>query len=867
MKSRKVRLLVFLLCLALINSLCMTDLLITSALGAGVSMRVSTSSTGTEGNGASYDVSISPDGRYVAFESTASNLVDGDTNAISDVFVKDTQTNQTTRLSTSSTGTEGNSGSYDMSISSNGRYVAFESNATNLVDGDTNAKEDVFVKDTQANQTTRLSTSSTGTEGNDDCYDPSMSANGRYVAFESNATNLVGGDTNAVRDVFVKDIQTNQTTRISTSSTGTEGNSGSYDMSISSNGRYVAFESDASNLVDGDTNAKSDIFIKDTQTNQTTRVSTSSAGTEGNNDSADPSISSSGRYVAFQSTAANLVDGDTNAKEDVFIKDTQTNQTTRISTSSAGTEGNNDSYDMSISSNGRYVAFESNATNLVDGDTNAKEDIFVKDTQTNQTTRLSTSSTGTEGNDNSYDPDISSSGRYVAFESLASNLVDGDTNAASDSFLAGNDLYKAGSSTWYFAEGYTGSGFEEWLTLQNPNSSIATATITYMYRGGAAPTTRNITIPGNSRETVDVNGDVGSGKEVSIKVDSNQPLVAERPMYFNYQNKWQGGHNTIGTTSPSSTWYFAEGYTGSGFEEWLTLQNPNSSAATATITYMYRGGAAPTTKNITIAANSRETIDVNGDVGSNKEVSIKVDSNQPLVAERPIYFNYQNQVNGGHNTIGATETTSSWYFAEGYTGSGFENWLTLQNPNSSAATATITYMYRGGAAPTTRDITIAANSRETVDVNADVGSNKEVSIKVDSNRSIVAERPMYFDYQNKWGGGDNTVGVTNLVNQWFFAEGYTGSGFEEWLTLQNPNSSAATATITYMFRGGAASTTRDITIAANSRETVDVNADVGSGKEVSIKVDSNLSIVAERPMYFNYQNKWQGGHNTIGYGP
>lgn len=148
-------------------------------------------------------------------------------------------------------------------------------------------------------------------------------------------------------------------------------------------------------------------------------------------------------------------------------------------------------------------------------------------------------------NNDSYDPSISFDGRYVAFDSDATDLVLGDTNATRDVFVAENDLVQ-GSTTWYFSEGYTGSGFEEWLTLQNPNAVDATATITYYFRGGEAPVTRTMTIPANSRETVNVNSDVGDNKEVSIGTVSTQPIIAERPIYFNYQNKWQGGHNTIG---------------------------------------------------------------------------------------------------------------------------------------------------------------------------------------------------------------------------------------------------------------------------------------------------------------------------------
>jgi len=430
------------------------------------------------------------------------------------------------------------------------------------------------------------------------------------------------------------------------------------------------------------------------------------------------------------------------------------------------------------------------------------------------------------------------------------------TSALAETYSGGHDTSGASSpsTTWYFAEGYTGEGFNEWLCLQNPNFAAANVTVTCMFREGGMRT-YDMAIAANARETVSVNSLVGPGKEVSLKVESDQAVVAERPMYFNYKNKWKGGHDTIGATSPSTTWYFAEGYTGSGFEEWLTLQNPNETDATATITYMYRGGGTRTTTK-TIPANSRETIEVNGDAGANKEVATKVESSRPIVAERPVYFDYQstssqNRCRGGHNTVGATSPSTTSYFAEGYTGSGFEEWLTLQNPNETDATATITYMYRGGGTKTTTKA-VPANSRETVYVNHETGTNKEVSVKVESSQPLVTERPVYFAIDESCDGGHNTLGVTSANNQWYFAEGYTGEGFKEWLALQNPNGTDATVTITYMYRGGGTKTTTRV-IPANSRETIDVNADAGTNKEMAIMVASTQPIVAERPEYFSYQ--------------
>ncbi|MCA9896608.1 MAG: PD40 domain-containing protein [Anaerolineales bacterium] len=414
--------------------------IVVRSLSDGTTTRVSVASDGTEGNAFSWGSSISADGRYVAFSSDASNLVSGDTNGTRDIFVYDRQTSQTTRVSIASDGTEGNADSdYYLSNSADGRYVAFQSDASNLVSGDTNLATDVFVHDQQTGQTTRVSVASDGTEGNADTSGFTIiSADGRYVAFQSDASNLVSGDTNLATDIFVHDRQTGQTTRVSVASDGSEGNDVSYKPTISADGRYVAFQSYASNLVSGDTNGTGDDFVHDRQTGQTTRVSVSSDGTEGNGVSSHPAISANGRYVTFYSNASNLVSGDTNGTGDIFVHDRQTGQTTRVSVASDGTQGNNSACcSPAITEDGRYVAFQSGASNLVISDTNSWSDVFVHDQQTGQTTRVSVASDGSEGNNYSslFDPAITADGRYVTYHSEASNLVSGDTNGAGDIFV------------------------------------------------------------------------------------------------------------------------------------------------------------------------------------------------------------------------------------------------------------------------------------------------------------------------------------------------------------------------------------------------------------------------------------------------
>ena len=389
---------------------------------------VSVSSTGEQGDGMEPDISAG--GRYVAFTAISPNLVPGDTNYQFDVLVHDRQTGATERVSVSSTGEEGNGWSYLASISADGRYVAFGSWASNLVPEDTNGTSDIFVHDRETGETERVSVSSAGQDADGASSAPAISADGRYVAFHSDAANLVPGDTNGVMDIFVHDRETGETERVSVSSAGQEADGASSGPAISADGRYVAFHSDAANLVPGDTNDVTDIFVHDMETGETERVSVSSAGQEADGASSGPAISADGRYVAFGSWASGLVPGDTNGSADIFVHDRDTGETERVSVSSTGQEGNGDSTGPYggwpvVSADGRYVAFWSEASNLVAGDTNGSRDIFLHDRAAGMTERVSVSSTGQEGNGHSTAPAISADGRYVAFESAASGLVPG----------------------------------------------------------------------------------------------------------------------------------------------------------------------------------------------------------------------------------------------------------------------------------------------------------------------------------------------------------------------------------------------------------------------------------------------------------
>lgn len=429
--------------------------------------RVSLSSDGVQSNDYSYFPSVSGDGRYIAFGSSATNLVAGDTNGAPDVFVHDLQTGLTELVSVASDGTQGDGESNYPSISSDGRFVAFMSRAGNLVPGDTNSCwwpggdtscADVFVHDRQTGLTQRVSVASDGTQGNRGSSDPSISGDGRYVAFSSRADTLVEGDTHLCdpgplsaqqencSDVFVHDRQTGITRRVSVSSDGLQsnGHSAYYDKaSISGDGRYVAFTSYATNLVEGGTQACGpfpeprasihdcpQVFVHDLQAGLTQLISVSNDGVQGDDASGNPSISADGRFVAFDSSASNLVVGATGG---VFVHDHQTGLTELVSVSSTGVQATGAW--PAISSDGRFVSFTSSADNLVEADTNDFQDVFLHDRQSGITEQVSVSSQELPADDHSYESAISADGRSIAFRSLASNLVPADTNQIDDVFV------------------------------------------------------------------------------------------------------------------------------------------------------------------------------------------------------------------------------------------------------------------------------------------------------------------------------------------------------------------------------------------------------------------------------------------------
>ena len=395
---------------------------------------------GTEGKSESHNAAVSADGRYVAF--AANDDFGSDGNTWFDVYVRDVVAHDTILVSRKVSGDgAGNEQSDRPTISYDGRFVAFDSVASDLTGPndpggiDTNGFKDIYLRDMAAGTTIRVSLSSANAQTDKSSGDAEISGNGGHVAFKSFATGLVEHDHNAEADIFVRDVKSGTTERISVGDQGQEANGESQYPSISGDGRYVAFESHANNLVPDDTNGVTDIFLRDRLLGTTVMVTDVNGGADGLSTGA--SISGDGRHVAFASVATNLVANDGNAKTDVFVRDMESGMFTRISENVDGKDASGLSSQPSIVADGSKVAFESDAADLVQpgADTNGSTDVFVRDVTTGKTTLESVSDQGTQGNHVSVAPKIAADGKHVAFDSLASDLVPNDSNMEHDVFL------------------------------------------------------------------------------------------------------------------------------------------------------------------------------------------------------------------------------------------------------------------------------------------------------------------------------------------------------------------------------------------------------------------------------------------------
>jgi hypothetical protein len=419
----------------------------------------------------------------------------------------------------------------------------------------------------------------------------------------------------------------------------------------------------------------------------------------------------------------------------------------------------------------------------------------------------------------------------------------------------------------YFAEGFTGnaaSPFDEWITLFNNSSSEAKVKLRYAKSDGSWVDQGPITVPPTSRGTVNVTAFLGPGVEHSTYVFSdNLSLYSERPMYFNYLGTRSGGHDGVGASMLSRTFYFAEGFTGPGFDTYFTVFNPNWWPVNVQFTYFLPGGGTKV-HNAVVGARSRQTFNARDVVGSS-EFSTRVVAGSGLIhVEQPIYFDYGG-IRGGSVNSGQTELSPTANFAEGFTGSGFDEYLTVGNPNPSAVQIRIVFMRETGGPVVVTD-TMPPNSRRTYKANDYLPAGTAHGTRIEASKPIMAARPMYFSYGPGWKGGD--VGVGFSASQWaLFAEGFANSARSHpYITIANPNPVAANVQVLFLFPPPDFPMLQNVTVPANGRATVNVLS-LFDNKEFSVFVlspDPTKPVLVERPQYFNYRG-WDGGSVSAGY--
>ncbi|GAC1388947.1 MAG: hypothetical protein NVS4B11_04490 [Ktedonobacteraceae bacterium] len=463
------------------------------------------------------------------------------------------------------------------------------------------------------------------------------------------------------------------------------------------------------------------------------------------------------------------------------------------------------------------------------------------------------------------------------------------------------------SKTWYFAEGRVGAGFNQYLTLGNPDPQHdCTVNVVYNYvsdTGTPGSKTLTVTVPHASRVTQSVNHDLNiqptqtPAASLSTSVNVTGPatcsgIVAERPMYFNYHGN-TAGSDVLGATKLGQNFSFADVPTGGGYTSFLTILNPGTTAATVTATY-YANGQQVGTHTTTVSAGARGTIFPTG-TGLPQHVAAIVTSTQPVMVERPSYFSNINggnagTVSGAASVVGSPTLANDWLFAEGYTGTNFQENLVISNLDTTAkATANVSIKLEF-ANGTIKTATLPVNtlSQATFNVNATAGPNQAVSAEITSTGAkIIVQREMFFRDNLDNGtavGGSDVIGQVGPASKssYSFAEGYTNAGYGEWLTLQNPTATAETISVT-LVNGDGHSYTQSFPVGPNTRATVSISQMVAQhllvpgdgtpGYEVSMTVQTLNNggvFVAERPMYFNTYLSHslyptQGGTDVIGY--
>ena len=817
--------------------------------------RVSVASDGTQANDESFTAVMSLDGRFVAFQSAATNLVPDDTNAAWDVFVHDRATGRTERVSVSSTGAQSPNGGGSPAISGDGRYVAFVSGSNALVPGDMaclgTGCSNIYLRDRLAGQTTRVSVTQDGMPPNGSSHSPTLSADGRVVAFVSSASNLTALDLNGPRpDVFERDLLLGSTINVTGMAPPlplappiVAPAFGAWGPSLSADGRFLAFASDAGELVAGDTNANCqieyigtgncvDVFVYDRVRSTTVLASVNSEGVQIVHGGYAPSLSGDGRIVAFLSPTADpdaatgpqcIVKG----ASAVLARDLQNGTTAVISTSGANCTSSR--AHPSVSADGRFVSFTRRLPlekdqSLVTSRLNGLE-------RRSNLSGLNGEPNGGAGYLGSSASGLSGDGRFALFTSSASNLVAGDTNqcvegadpgTCSDIFV--RDMFDDDGDTMT----------NDWETFFGLNPASA--------------------------------ADAGLDSDGDGQTNAQEFAAGTHPAGLGFYTR-----------------YFAEGAATDFFDTRIAVANPHPTATASVLLRFVKPDGSFITRLVAIPPERTYQLltDTLPELAGSA-FSTAVETDVQVVADRLMWWGPTGAY-GTHAERSLAGLSNTWYFAEGATHSGFDLFFLVLNPNATPSSIRVRYLLPNGST-LERAYTVPARSRFNIWVDEELFggvaalANTDVAtvFQVENGVPVMVERAMYLTTPGgpMFGAGHASAGSTTTEHRWFFGEGATGPYFDEYLLLVNPSASSATVRVNYLLESGA-SYSKTYVVGPRSRFTIWVDDETipGQGKvladvALSIRVDllNGDGVVAERSMWWPGPTSatWHEAHNVLG---
>jgi hypothetical protein len=773
-------------------------------------------------------------------------------------------------------------------------------------------------------QISLISVAHDGGNANSDSVDPEISADGRFVAFTSAATNLVVNDANASIDVFVRDRQMNVTTRVSVTSAGAEAAGVSDAGRITPDGRFVVFQSYAA-LVAGDTNACTtpagvptcgDVYIRDRQMNTTARISVSSAGVQANGHSSAPAISADGRYIVFTSEATNLVDGDTNGQADVFLRDRQTNVTTRISVNGDGTQMPGGGTAPMISENGEVIVYsgfatpqEVNEPATCNSTTARCLALYQRSRATGDTTLLSnaldTLPAGTAVHIETMQVRaMSANGRFIVIDQVGTQfdfaiprntaralIHDRVMNRTSRLSFTPGELYQSkildissdgrtlahrsapatigGPTQFSWSDRISGFG----APIDSPGTSDASLSADGRYTAFAVD--RQV-LPNDDNDASDIHvfdrdaGDSDGLPDAWETMFGLNPATAadiaadpDTDGFTNLQEFQRGSHPRA---TAANTRYFAEGASNAFFFTSFAILNPGDSSAVVVFRFLGQNGEV-TSYPVTIHAKRRTMIYI----GLDNDFSTIVESDQPIVVDRTMLWRSGTTWTGGHAETSLAAPSTTWHLAEGATHGAFDLFYLFQNPNASDATVTVNYLRLDPATPVVKSYNVPANSRRTiwVDEEGPELAAADVGASITSDLPIVVERAMYSTRQGQpaFAAGHGGAGITTPALRWFFAEGATGSFFDLYVLIANPGSTASNVKVTYLLGNGGTSFSKTYTVGAQTRKTLSIQGEdprlADTAVSMIVESTNNQPLVVERSMWWP-KDQWYEAHLSAG---